>query len=278
MTSKNPPAPRTLSTREAELVGWLETDRRPSVTTEEVRQTFGWSSTVTNSALSRLAAKGWLKRTAQGRYETVLADTGGWFLPNPWAALSSWHQRYYVGFKSAAYERGLTPDRPGRVQTCVPVGAKPPKAWKDEPVTLIYLTKFSDEGVAEEEWHRFRLRIASVEKILVDSGAQPDRIGGVLGLARVVDRAHDRANWAEVVRLADHASHGRTSLRRIAAVLELLGHDVPEPLTKEATARPGETALYLGDRKTHGARGERLPEWNVVVNVDLAAIADEVLR
>jgi predicted transcriptional regulator of viral defense system len=272
------PTPRTLSKREAELVGWIEAERRPSVTTEEVRQTLGWPDHVTNIALARLATKGWLRRTAKGRYETVLADTGGWSLPNPWAALSSWRQPYYVGFKSAAYERQLTPDRPGRVQACVPVGAKPPLAWKDVPVTLIYLPAFSDESVEEQELHQFRVRIASVEKILVDSGAHPGHVGGVLGLARIVDRAVDRADWAAVVKLASHTSRGRASLRRLGALLKVLGHDVPEPLAREATARPGETALYLGDRKTHGARGERLPEWNVVVNVDPAAIAEEVRR
>jgi predicted transcriptional regulator of viral defense system len=275
MTSQNP-TPRTLSKREAELVGWLEAERRPSITTQEVRETLGWTATTTNSTLARLAGKGWLRRTAQGRYETVLAETGGWSLPNPWASLSSWGQRYYVGFKSAAYERQLTPDRPGSVQACVPVGAKPPRAWKAVPITLIYLPKFSDDGVEEQELHRFHVRLASVERILVDSGAQPDRVGGVLGLARIVDRADDRTDWVAVVRSAARASHGRASLRRIAALLELLGHIVPEPLMREATARPGETALYLADRKTHGARGERLPEWNVVINVDRSAITDEV--
>jgi predicted transcriptional regulator of viral defense system len=275
MTSENP-IPRTLSKREAELVGWLEAERRLSITTEEVRETLGWPATTTNSTLARLAEKGWLRRTAQGRYETILAETGGWSLPNPWASLSSWRQRYYVGFKSAAYERQLTPDRPRSVQACVPVGAKPPRAWKDVPITLVYLSKFSDEGVEEQELHRFRVRLATVERILVDSGGQPERMGGVLGLARVVDRADDRTNWASVIRLAENSSHGRASLRRIAALLELLGHDVPESLVQEATARPGETALYLADRKTSGARGERLPQWNVVVNVRPSAITDEV--
>jgi len=88
---------------------------------------------------------------------------------------------------------------------------------------------------------------------------------------------HYRVNWAKVVRFADHVSHGRTRYRRVAALLELLGHDVPKDFAQKAT-RPSETPLYLGDRKTHGASGERLPTWSVVVNMDLAAIAEQAIR
>src|SRR5262249_37227609 len=132
---------RTLSRRESELISWLEAERRPSVSLPEVKQTLGWSDSVARNTLSRLAIKGRLRRPARALYETIRAETGGWSIPNPWAALSTWGQPYYVGFKSAAYENGLTPDRPGSVQTCVPTGAKRPHAWGDVPIALIYLSK-----------------------------------------------------------------------------------------------------------------------------------------
>ena len=268
-----------MSRREAELVSWLEAERRPSVSVSEVRQTLGWSDSVTRNTVSRLAKKGWLRRTARGRYETILAETGGWAVPNPWAALSSWGQRYYVGFKSAAYEHGLTPDRPGSVQTCVPTGAKRPQAWHDIPIFLIYLPKFDPMGTDSQPLHGFDVRIAVPEKVLVDGANTPGRMGGVLGLARVVDRATDnRLDWARVAQLGTASSRGRVSLRRLAAVLEVLGHEVPEPLAAAAMAQPGESPLFLGDRRTHGARGDRLPQWQVVVNIDAAAIREEIRR
>ena len=191
---------RTLSKREAEVVGWLEAERRRSLTAAELRATLGWSDSVTWHVLSRLARKGWLCRTARGRYETVLADTGGWSVPNPWAALSAWEQRYYVGFKSAAYEHQLTTDRPSSVQACVSVGARKPLAWGGIPIVLIFLPSFQDEGVQVEKLHSFEVRIASVEKTLVDAGALPGRIGGLLGLARAVDRV---SRYEFPVQLAD---------------------------------------------------------------------------
>jgi len=68
------------------------------------------------------------------------------------------------------------------------------------------------------------------------------------------------------------------SLRRLAAVLEILGREVPEPLAVAATAQPGESPLFLGGRRTHGAHGERLPRWQIVVNLDPAVIREEVGR
>ncbi|MBA2273772.1 MAG: hypothetical protein H0W21_07725 [Actinobacteria bacterium] len=269
---------RTLSRREAELVSWLEAERRPSVSFPEIRQTLGWSNSVARNTVSRLAKKGWLRRTAQGRYETVLAETGGWSVPNPWAALSTWEQRYYVGFKSAAYEHGLTPDRPGSVQTCVPTGAKRPQAWDDIPILLIYLPKFDWGGAESGKLHGFEVRVASPEKVLVDGGGLPGRIGGVLGLARVADRAAHRVDWETVLHLAMTSSRGRVSLRRLAALLEVLECEVPEPLAQAATARSGESPLFLGERRTHGAQGERLRRWQVVVNLDPAVIREEVGR
>jgi len=269
---------RTLSRREAELIGWLEAERRQQVDLAEVRKVLGWSDSVARNTLSRLAKKGWLRRTAQGRYEALLAETGGWSVPNPWAALSAWKQRYYIGFKSAAYEQGLTPDRPSSVQVCVPAGAKRPQAWAEIPVVLIFLPKFESTGTDIRKLHDFDVRIALPEKLLMDGAALPGRIGGVQGLARVLDRAVDRIDWNTVVRLSATSPRGRVAIRRLAAMLEVLERQVPEPLAEAAAARPGDSTLFLAERNTHGAHGERLPRWQVVLNVDPSVIRDEVRR
>lgn len=269
---------RTLSRREAELIGWLEAERRLSLSLPEVRETLGWSDSVARNTLSRLAKKGWLRRIAQGRYETLLAETGGWSVPNPWAALSSWGQRYYVGFKSAASEHGLTPERPGSVQACVPTGAKRPRAWAEIPIVFIFFARFDPIGAQTRELHGFEIEIASPEKVLVDGAARPDWMGGVLGLARVVDRPVDSVDWATVVRFAASSSRGRVSLRRLAALVELLKGTVPEPLAEAATALPGESPLFLGERRTYGARGKRLPRWQVIANLDPSVIRDDAGR
>ena len=228
--------------------------------------------------VSSLARKGWLTRTARGRYETVLADTGGWALPNPWAALGTSGLRYYVGFQSAAYERGLTPDRPGSVQVCVPLGTNRPKAWGEIPISLIFLRSFAPVGVEQAELHGFQIKLARPEKILIDAGGLPGRIGGVHGLARVLDRAHPSLNWSLLVDLGERAVRGRAALRRIAALLEILDLEIPQTLAKHAQARRGESLLYLGERRILGAHGPRLPRWAVVDNVGADVLREEIVR
>jgi predicted transcriptional regulator of viral defense system len=260
------------------VLAWLESERRRSVTIEEAAAAMGWSSKRTREVLARLTRKGWLKRLARGRYETILAETGGWALPNPWAALSLWQQPYYVGFQAAAFELGLTPDRPALVQACVPVGAKRPRAWEDMPIELVYLRTFTLEGTEPKTLHGFTVVVAVTEKLLLDAAALPARIGGVFGLARVVDRALDETDWKRVAELGERSKRGRAAMRRLAATAEILGRPVPRPLAAQAVAAPGESPLYLGERRVFGSRGPRLDRWSVVANVDADALREEVAR
>jgi predicted transcriptional regulator of viral defense system len=269
---------RTLSRREAELVSWLEAERRLSVSLAEIKEVLGWPDSVARNTTSRLAKKGWLRRMAQGRYETLLAETGGWLVPNPWAALNAWNQRYYIGLKSAAYEYNLTPDRPQSVQVCVPKGAKRPRAWGDIPIVFIYFQEFDLKGVENGVLHNFTVSIASPEKIIVDGATHLNRMGGILGLARVINNAVDKVDWGEIVYLASRSSHGRAGLRRIAAMLEIIGFEVPKQLAAAAAAQKGDSFLFLGDRNSYGHKGKRLQQWKVVINVEPAAILEEVSR
>jgi predicted transcriptional regulator of viral defense system len=213
-----PPFPsRTLAPREGAVVAWLEAERRPVVSVQDVAAVFPWPRTAIHDVLGRLTHKGWLRRTARGRYETILAETGGFAPPNPWAALSTWGQPYYVGLQSAAYEHGLTPDRPGPVQVAV----------TDVPITPISMRTFSLEGVEDDERHGVTVRLATPERVLVDAGALPGRVGGPQGLARIAWRAAPTADWSRVVELAHQRVGGPAALRRLAAILELVGTNVP---------------------------------------------------
>lgn len=270
--------PRTLSPQEAAVVSWLEAERRKAVTTEEVVEILAWPRQRVWRVMHRLAAKGWLKRTAKGRYETVLAETGGFAPANPWAALSSWKPHYYVGFQSAAYERGLTPDRPGDVQVSTPFGTRRPRAWQEIPISLIWLRKYSAAGTERKELHGWPISIALPEKIVIDGAALPGRIGGLPGLARILARALEELDWEQVRIYSGEISHGEAGLRRLAALLELLDFPVPLELSAGINDDQSRPPLYLGERRVFGARGRLLPRWGVIDNVEAATLREEVER
>jgi len=140
------------------------------------------------------------------------------------------------------------------------------------------MRSFEDGGADVRTLHGYSVRLASAERTLIDSAALPQRIGGLQGLARVVDRGVGKVNWEVVVRLGGGLRRGRTGLRRLAAMLGALDRQVPDELARVATARPGESALFLGERRIYGAKGKRLPQWQVIVNVDPRLLREELLR
>lgn len=272
---------RTLGPREAEVVAWLEAERPTAVDVDSLAAVFGWPRPQVRDILRRLARKGWLQRTAKGRYEPLLAESGGWAVPNAWAALSSWGVPYYVGFASAAHELGLTPDRPGSVQACVAVGAKRPRAWVEIPITLIPLRSFTRDGTEEMELHGFPVQVALTEKVLLDGAATPARVSGVIGLARILDRAIDDADWHRFVRLASGIARGGAAARRLATIIELVGREMPDVLAAFAADRVPknkDSVIYLDDRSLYGRRGKRFGRWQVVANVSAEALREEIQR
>ena len=268
---------RTLGGLEAQVVAWMETERPELIDADLAAEVFGWSRERAQETLRRLARKGWLRRTLSGRYEPLLGSSGGWAAPNPWAALASWGAPYFVGFASAAYEQGLTPDRPGAVQTCVPFGRTRPKTWRELPIVLVQLRAFALGGTTIDDLHGFSVRVSGLERTLLDCASIPARAGGALGLVRIVDRGLERADWRALIELARSLSHGRAAARRIAAIADVLTRAVPLPLAEFAAARPGEQPLYI-DGPSRGRRGERLGRWQVVLNVPAEALREELER
>lgn len=270
--------PRTLSRREAELVGWLEVERPKSVSLAEISSALDWSRKRTYNVASRLAKKGWLHRTRAGHYEPLLGESAGILVPDPWVALTSWNVPHYISLSSAAYEHNLIPDRPGAVQVCVPVGTSAPTGWRDMAITLVPRRAFQLDGSQLAESHGVTVRLAGIERVLLDSATMPGRVGGIFGLARIVDRGRERTDWRRFAELAEKVSRGAAAARRIAALLEILGQEVPPALTRLASARKGAPPIYLGSTRVHGRRGEILPRWRVQINVSSEALREEVRR
>jgi predicted transcriptional regulator of viral defense system len=270
--------PRTLSRREAELVGWLEVERPPSISLDEVAGILEIPKSRTYDLASRLAKKGWLHRTGAGQYEPLLGESAGIVAANPWPALSSWKVPYYVGLGSAAYEHSLTPDRPGAVQVCVRSGTSAPSGWREMGIALVPRRVLDLDGTELVQRHGVTIRLAGVEKTLLDAAGAPGRVGGVFGLSRIVARALDRADWDRFAALARSTRRGVAAARRIAALVEILGQVVPGPLDDLGGVEKGAPLVYLASTRSNGRRGRILPRWRVLVNASPDAIREEVHR
>jgi len=269
---------RTLSRREAELVGWLEVERPKTTSLAEISGALEWPRKSAYDVTSRLVKKGWLHRTRAGHFEPLLGESAGILVPNPWTALASWRVSYYVALASAAYEHNLIPDRPGAVQACVPVGTTAPASWRELGIALVPRRAFQLDGSELVESHGVTVRIAGVERVLLDSATMPGRVGGVFGLTRIVDRGRDQVDWQRFVELARTSSRGTSASRRIAALLEVLNQEAPPVLAKFASSKGDASRIYLGSTRVHGRRGRVLPRWRVQLNVSPEALREEVSR
>jgi predicted transcriptional regulator of viral defense system len=269
---------RTLSRREAELVSWLEVERPKSTSLAEISSALAWPQKRTYDVTSRLAKKGWLHRTRAGHFEPLLGESAGILVPDPWTALASWRVPYYVALASAAYEHNLIPDRPGAVQACVPVGTTAPASWRELGIALVPRRAFQLAGSQLTSAHGVTVRLAGIERVLLDSAIMPGRVGGVFGLARIVDRGGEQIDWQRFVELAAKSSRGTSAARRIAALLEVLNQEVPPVLAKFANTKAGASRIHLGSTRIHGRRGEILPRWRVQLNVSPEALREEVTR
>lgn len=225
-----------------------------------------------------MATKGWLQRVAQGAYEPLLAASGGFALPNPWAALAAWRAPYYVSYASAAYDLGLTPDRPASVQACVPFGTNTPARFDELPLKLIPQRAFSLDGSSVHLVNGQMVQMAGIERTLLDSAIRPARVGGAIALGRIVYRAAGEADWQVVVALARSHPRGRPGTRRVAALLTLIGEPVPQPLAQFASSRLPATPMLLDDGSIYGRGGSVLDDWQVIVNVAPEVLREEVRR
>ncbi|MGA2925673.1 MAG: type IV toxin-antitoxin system AbiEi family antitoxin domain-containing protein [Solirubrobacteraceae bacterium] len=264
---------RPLSARESQIIGWLEEERPRLITASELTEVFGLPRARASDVLRRMAEKGWMQRVAQGAYEPLLAESGGIALPNPWAALAAWKPEHYVSFGAAAYELGLTPDRAAMIAVCVRPGTSRPERFSQLPIELVRQRYFSARGSGPREVAGVQVRIAGVERLLVDCALSPARVGGAIALGRIVDRALDEADWRQVVSLAEDHPRGHAAARRLAALLVVLERQVPEPLDRFASQSLPARAMPLDDRERYGWRGPTLERFGVVLNVTSSATA-----
>lgn len=272
---------RSLSPRESEIVAWLEVERPRTISNRDLVAEFEFSPTLASDILRRMARKHWLQRVAQGQYEPLLADSGGWEASNPWATLSSWSGAYFVSYLSAAYIHRLTPERPYTVQVCLPAQGVPPRSFKREQIASIHQRMFSTDFTELRNQQGFQIRVAIPEKVVFDGAVAMRRMNGPIGFTRVLFRAAPDLDWNLVIKMARSHKRGPAALRRVATLLDALNLPIPSQVNKFISNAGWNKYKPLDLYADHSGQAREpwsVSRWGVRVNVSIDAIREETRR
>ncbi len=269
-------AERTLSKNESRIILDLEWRGQKTVTLEDLGALLGGSDGYVRSFAHHLVRKGWLERLRPGLFQLIPADRGreGIADTNPLAAGAVLADPYFFSFGTACTFHGLTEQvfaeiyiacqqrRPAesiRGTRYVFVNVRPERFFGSTDVTALGET----------------VRMATLERALIDALDRPQYAGGLGEVSRVVMRAATRVSWDA---LFDVLGLWKESacVQRLGYLLDLHQVEVP-PDRRSALAslvRPT-SRVHLGPRHKWGTVGKLVSPWNIIENVPREALIEK---
>lgn len=259
---------RTLGPTETRLLNRLAAEGHVVFSTAQARAALGHGGQDINKLLYHLTRKRWLLRLEKGKYLLLPLEAGmeGLYSAHEFVIAAHLVQPYTIAYASALSFHALSDLLPH--------------------VVLVATTRRKAEVVVEELGLRFRfitltphkffglqtvtieeqpVQITTPSKTLVDGLDRPDLCGGIVELAKGLERyAGDGAGWAQLT--ADARQLGnRTVFKRLGYLVEALGLEAGAWIDCwRAEISPGETLLD----PRHGRRGSYHAGWNLRLNVD----------
>ena len=259
---------RTLGPTETRLLNRLAADGHVVFSTAQARTALGNGGQDINKLLYHLTRKRWLLRLEKGKYLILPLEAGmeGLYSAHEFVIAAHLVQPYVIAYASALSFHALSDLLPHTV--------------------FVATTRRKAEVTVEELGLRFRfitlaphkffglqtviiedqlVRITTPSKTLVDGLDRPDLCGGIVELAKGLERyAGDDASWAQLTADAQRLGN-RTVFKRLGYLVEVLGLEVGEWIDRwRAEISPGETLLD----PRYGRRGSYHSGWNLRVNMD----------
>ena len=259
---------RTLGPTESRLLNQLAAQGQIIFSTAQARAALGTKDQDINKLLYHLARKRWLLRLEKGKYLILPLEAGieGQYSAHEFVIAAHLVQPYSIAYASALAFHDLS----DLVPSTVLVATRSRKAQvtieelglRFQFITLAPHKFFGFQTVIIEEQP---VQITTPSKTLVDGLDRPDLCGGIIELAKGLERyAKDDADWAQLT--ADATKLGnRTVLKRLGYLIEVLGLEAGQWIEQwRDEISPGETLLD----PRYGRRGPYHKGWKLRLNVD----------
>jgi predicted transcriptional regulator of viral defense system len=257
---------RPLSKAEARLVSQLEFESQLLIDLDTIQRLAGLDRNSARILATRLVKKGWLARIRRGVYQFVPAQMGGYERQDWFMILQAVRAPYYLSFLAAAYHYGLTPQRPTLAQIATPRRIRARYATPEHGIEQVVIGEERFFGMREETRDGLTITIADPEKAAIDCLDAVNKCGGIMEVARIVQRA---ARRLDVTTLVDYAMRvGTKSLsQRLGHLLELAGVDAEGRALRRLHASLGRRRAYLASVSMYGRKGSFVPRWGLIDNV-----------
>jgi len=262
---------RTLSGLESTLVMKLEWQKRDLVTPADVRKYLRCNNATAWKLLHKLEGKRWFERIQRGLYLFIPAERGESAIPplNPFLVASCLVEPYYLSYATAAAYYGLTTQmRP--VIFIATTKRKKKLKWRNNTFKFVTLPTKKFFGHTASRVQNTEVRIAELEKAVVDCFDKPKYAGGIKEVAMVLHAALRKADHAKLV---DYAIRMGSSalIQRLGFLSDVLRERFGEGLSHRLTSRlrkhVGRSLIYIGPTDRFGYRGTFNKAWRVVENI-----------
>jgi len=259
---------RTLGPTETRLLNRLAADGHVVFSTAQARAALDNGGQDINKLLYHLTRKRWLLRLEKGKYLILPLEAGmvGLYSAHEFVIAAHLVQPYAIAYASALSFHALSDLLPHTV--FVATTRRKTEVTVEElglRFRFITLAPYKFFGIQTVTIEDQPVRITTPSKTLVDGLDRPELCGGVVELAKGLERyARDGANWAQLTADAQRLGN-RTVFKRLGYLVEVLGLEVGEWIDRwRAEISSGETLLD----PRYGGRGSYHAGWNLRLNVD----------
>lgn len=259
---------RTLSQNEAKVVLDLEWRGQKTVTLADVRAALDATEGYARYVAHRLVKKGWLERLRPGLFQLVPAGRGreGIADTHPLTAGAVLVEPYFFSFGTACTHHRLTEQTFSEVYIACRVRRRS-ETIRGKRYVFVQLPEARYFGHEETSVLGHVVRMATVERALLDALDRPRHAGGIGEVSRIVGRGTTRLSWDRLLEFAERWQQSAI-VQRLGHLLDLHGAEVPLAVREKLLGLVSPKAkVHLGSRRRFGTAGNLVRPWNVVENV-----------
>jgi predicted transcriptional regulator of viral defense system len=268
---------RSLSPLEAEVILALQWQEKAAVSRSEIVEILGGSTARADKVIRSLRNKNWLQRLSGGRYLVIPAERGPVGIPdsNMLAVGQYLAKPYYVGFATAAAHYRFTAQSRS-VVWIVTTKQVPERTIRNTTFRFVSVVPRKFFGFEPTSVYEQKVQMSDREKTVIDCVDQPEFVGGIGELTRIVASAASKLDWNKFTAYAK--KFGSVAVvQRFGTLADRAKIQMPDDSRRalQSLIKPNSRS-FLASTKTWGKAGHYDREWQMIINVPEREILSEI--